>query len=131
MEKRQTRYAAAYLVLQALLVSLWWIWVLGDEQVRRIFVPARIPDEVLLSFLAADAFILVLGSIAAAIQLLRSSSRAFVTLLITTGGLLYGTLHCIGWMVLDPAAWPALAFMILPTLITGGIAVLSRSRPPV
>jgi len=94
-----SRGAAIYLVVQAALVLLWWMAVLGSRTAREWFFPYGGLDPAFVAFVLPDLVFIVGGSLAVARARLRgnASPRAVGVLLGAVG---YGTLYTLVWTVL-------------------------------
>jgi hypothetical protein len=93
------RGAAAYLVVQAALVLVWWVAVLGSRAVREWFFPYGGLDPAFVAFVIPDLVFIVGGSLYVARERLRggAAARASGVLLGAVG---YGTLYTLVWTVL-------------------------------
>jgi len=93
------RGAATFLVVQAALVLLWWVAVLGSRTVREWFFPYGGLDPAFVAFVLPDLVFIVGGSIHLAREKLRGNAapRASGILLGAVG---YGTLYTLVWTVL-------------------------------
>ena len=93
------RGAAAYLVLQAALVLLWWVAVLGSRTAREWFFPYGGLDPAFVAFVLPDLVFIVGGSIYVARAKIRGTAapRGSGVLLGAVG---YGTLYTLVWTVL-------------------------------
>ena len=117
------RYAAAYLVAQAVCVSLWWLALATRPDIRGLFRPADSPDLMLLAFWLADLTCVVAGSVFAAVLVLRRDPRRTAALWFTNGAMVYGTLYCLIVTAMSGGeAALGLALMLPATAITLAIA---------
>ena len=102
---------AAGLLLQGLLVGLWWWQLLSIRSSIDWFQPSILPDQSLLSFWLADSLLLVLGSVITAWAILSDRRVAIPGLWILVGGSTYGALYCLGSSLISDQAWLATTLM--------------------
>jgi hypothetical protein len=121
------RWAAAYLVTQAVLGAGWWILLAMSPTVRSWFELLDHQPSALDSFLMADLAVFVGGSVASGWLLWRASRWAPFVAAFTAGGLAYATLCLVLWIVLEGSPTAGVVPMVMATVATGGIAVRLRS----
>ena len=114
------KIAAAYLILQSLLVVAWWVLLAVQPQWRVYFKPASAPDVTLLAFALPDAFCFLGAALWAAWQLTNNPQRALLPLALHTGGAIYAWLYCVAlWASTGEGLAGALAMVpcaIVPSL---------------
>jgi len=111
-EPEKTRLAiAAYFLIQAIAVGLWWglLWTIPSS--ASWFHPTAWPDESLFAFFFPDLFILIGGSLFASIVVWRAVSWAHLAAWSVAIAAWYPTLYCLGASVITDQAWFATACM--------------------
>lgn len=113
----QARRAAAYLVVQALAVFVWWVAVMGWHTPREWFFPYGGLDPAFAAFLVPDLVFIVGGSLLVARRkaLGEPTRRAPAILLGAVG---YATLYTVVWTVLlkaPPAGAVAMVIIAIGT----------------
>lgn len=121
------RWAAAYLVTQAMLGVVWWVLLATSPTVRSWFELLPHRTSALDSFLLADLAVFVGGSVASGWLLWRASRWASLMTACTAGGLAYATLCLVAWVVFEGSPVAGVAPMVVATAATGWIAVRLRS----
>ena len=117
------RYAAAYLLTQAVFVAAWWLALAIRPEIRALFRPADSPDLMLLAFWLADLTCVVAGSLLSAVLIRRRDHRRAATLWFTSGAMVYGTFYCVAVTAMSGGeAAVGLALMLPATAITLAIA---------
>jgi hypothetical protein len=107
------RRGAAYLVVQALAVFVWWVAVFGWRTSREWFFPYGGLDPAFAAFLIPDLVFIVGGSLVVARRkaLGEASTRASAILL---GALGYATLYTAAWtFLLHAPPWGLVAMIII------------------
>jgi len=111
------RRGAAYLVVQALAVFVWWVAVMGWRTPREWFFPYGGLDPAFAAFLVPDLVFLVGGSLVVARRkaLGEATPRASAILL---GAIGYAALYTVVWTVLlkaPPAGAVAMVLLAIGT----------------
>jgi hypothetical protein len=113
-------WAAAYLVLQSLLVAAWWVLLAVSPSARDYFKPATAPDVMLVAFALPDAIFFFGAAWWAAWRLIREPKRAMLPLALHVGGAIYAWLYCLLlWMLSGAGLAGAVCMLfcaILPSL---------------
>ncbi|MDV6030781.1 MAG: isoprenylcysteine carboxylmethyltransferase family protein [Phycisphaera sp. RhM] len=115
---------ASYLLIQAIGTAAWWAWLLYDPESTKWFQPAAWPVEALLGFWLGDFLLLVGGSVATAVAVLRALPWAAVAIWSLTAAVWYPTLYCIGVSVMTDQAWIASAMMVTMAGLTLAMATI-------
>lgn len=102
----------AYLLFQAAATAVWWWWLWAVPESAAAFQPASWPREALLGFWLGDLLLLVGGSLAAAIFVLRGDRHAQLAIWGLAAAAWYPTLTCVGVSLLTGQAWLASALMV-------------------
>ena len=111
MTTRPARLASIWFVLQAVLVTLWWVWLFVQPAARAHFLPTSFPAEVLLAFAVPDLLLLVLGSLAAGHGLWRGRAWSSAACWFVVGACCYATLWCTAASLRSGDAWIAVVAM--------------------
>jgi hypothetical protein len=96
--------AAGYLFFQAGVALFWWGALLAQPAVRRLFLPATVPDDAILAFWLADLGLFVAGSAASGLGLLRDDHRVPPLLWFTAGAVSYAALAAFGLTMMSGEA---------------------------
>jgi hypothetical protein len=107
------RRAAAYLVVQALAVFVWWVAVIGWRTPREWFFPYGGLDPAFAAFLIPDLVFIVGGSLVVARRkaLGEAATRASAILLGAVG---YATLYTVVWtFLLHAPPWGLVAMLVI------------------
>jgi hypothetical protein len=96
------RRAAAYLVVQAAAVLVWWVAVIGSHAARNWFFPYGGLDPAFVAFLLPDLAFVVAGSLVVARKKLRGGARTR-TSGVPLGAVGYATLYTVAWTFLVQA----------------------------
>jgi hypothetical protein len=115
--------AATYLLVQAAAVPLWWLALALSPRVRGWFEVDTERHDVLSAFVVGDLVILLAGSIASAVGLLREADWATRSVAWVAGGSAYATLYLAAWVALGGHGAAGLAPMVGATLATSVIAL--------
>lgn len=111
----------AYLAMQAVLVAAWWLSLLYPTP-RAWFLPGSVLEPAFVAFLVPDLILVVLGSLLAAVLVLRRSPLRSPVSFCLLGALAYATLYTAAWTVALRAPWPSVVLMLLAlagtTLVT-------------
>ena len=119
---------AAYLIGQALAVVVWWLGLVLSERVRGWFELDDGRHRVLSAFVLGDVVVLAVGSIVAALALLRQARSASQWVAGVAGGCTYSTLYLAAWVALGGDGAIGLVPMVAATVATSVIAVDSAGR---
>lgn len=124
------RVAAGYLGLQAAVVAAWWAALALSEPVRDWFEMDPGRRDLLTAFVAGDAVVLGLGSLAAAVGLARDSRWAGPVTAFVAGGAAYATLLLAAWVALGGRGAIGLVPMLVATAASATVAfdVTHRDR---
>jgi hypothetical protein len=112
------RSTVAYLIVQAILVTAWWLILGVLPDARDWFRPPGVPDFMLLAFWVADLVCIIVTSLLAAWLVHRRDPRRVVALSFASGALVYGTLYCATLTWLTGQAWLGVILMIPATVVT-------------
>lgn len=121
---KATQIVASYLILQAVGVAAWWGLLLSVPASVSWFQPPAWPPEALLGFFLGDAMVLIGGSIATSVMVLRRSESASIAVWSLTLAVWYPTLYCIGVSLLTDEAWLAAATMACMAGLTLAVATI-------
>lgn len=103
----------AYLYAQAVLIVLWWLFVLAVPSARPLFWPTATPAFVIAAFTVPDVLLLATLSAVAGWLVSRSHRRAEPALWLVVGAIAYPTCYCMASMlVTGEAAVGALAMLV-------------------
>jgi hypothetical protein len=115
--------AAAYLLVQAAAVPVWWLALARSPRVRGWFELDTGRHDVLSAFVVGDLVILLAGSIASAVALLRKADWAARSVAWVAGGSAYATLYLAAWVALGGRGAAGLVPMFGATMATSVIAL--------
>jgi len=106
-----TRFAPAYLGVQAIAVAGWWAALAFIAPWRAPFIPAGAAWPDLLAFALPDAAVIAASALACA---LLASARPWGLALawLAAGTMVYSAGFCIAWSVLRGGAWLSVALMV-------------------
>jgi len=124
------RLAQAYLVLQALAIATWWLWLCSSAQARERFRFAGWPEETLLVFAAPDLVLLVFGSAIAARGVARNSHWQKAAMWLVAGAASYATVFCVTASMMTHSMWQGSAMMLLCMAGSLTIAWWHKPAPP-
>ena len=99
------RIVTSYLLFQAVCTIAWWGLLVSMPASMNWFQPQEWPDNALLGFWLADLILVVGGSLATAIAVLKRMPWAAVSAWSLAAALWYPTLYCIGVSILTDQAW--------------------------
>lgn len=123
------RLACAYLVVQGLGVLAWWVMIVAVPASRPLFTVPGAPDGLLLAFLLGDVVLVGVGSLIAAVGVLRRTRWAWPVLLVHASAAVYAGLYCISLpVVTGGSAWPAVVAMTPVLVVPAALAWLLRPR---
>lgn len=120
--RRGQRIAAGYFALQAGAALLWWGALVAQPAVRRLFLPATVPDHAILAFWLADLGLVVAGSGMSGLALLRDDHRLPPLLWFTAGAVSYAALAAVGLTMMSGEAVLGAALMLPAMVVTLAIA---------
>ncbi len=121
------RLAVAYLAVQAVGASVWWVILLAVPSSRPYFRAADAPDATLLAFGVADAVLYIGTSALAAVGLHLRRQWAWPVLCVHAGAAGYAALYC--WTLTALTGDAALGTALMtPSLVVPGLLVW-RFRP--
>lgn len=124
------RLAALYFAIQALAGAAWWL-ILGMSPASRAwFQPEGYPAGFILTYAAADAVLFVGASAVTASLLLLNKPGWRASIWLTTGAVLYASLHCFGVAVSAAGYWPSAAMMAAAAFCSALIAFTMRADEP-
>lgn len=106
------RLAAAYFLVQAVLVPLWWAMLLVVPVSRDWFLPARGLDPAFVAFVAPDLAVLSVGSAIAGVLARGNHRMARPAAWFVFGAVLYATVYTLAWTVLVDSPFLSAALMI-------------------
>ncbi|TWU24844.1 hypothetical protein Pla52o_11350 [Novipirellula galeiformis] len=115
---------AVYLVVQAVGTAAWWGLLLSMPASVKWFQPEAWPNNALLGFWLGDSLLLVGGSIATAIVVVKRTSWAAVAVWSLAAAVWYPALYCIGVSLLTDEAWIAAAMMVSMAGLTLAMATI-------
>ena len=119
---RHQRIAAVYLMCQAAIALIWWGALFAQPAVRRLFLPATVPDHAILAFWLADLGLVVAGSAVAGLGLLKNDHRTPPLLWFTAGAVSYAALAALGLTMMSGEAVTGSALMLPAMVVTLAIA---------
>lgn len=121
-----------YLLLQAAGVAAWWVLLWGYPTSIAWFQPAGWSADTLRSFWLADGLMLVGGSLAVAVAVLRSAAWASTAVWALAAACAYPALYCIGASATTGEAWRAAALMTTMAGLTLAMATIygHAQQPP-
>jgi len=125
MATRQ-RVAQGYLLLQAMAIAGWWLWLCTSAAGREQFTVAGWPEESLLAFAVPDSVLLVLGSAIASRGVALGRSWTPLALWLVVGAAGYACLYCVAASALTNSMWLGSSLMVLCLLGTACIAWWNR-----
>lgn len=120
------RLVSGYLLLQAMSVAAWWIWLCTSKPARERFTFAGWPEESLLAFAVPDAVLLVFGSALAARAIVQHKAWAPLAAWLVAGAAAYATLFCIAGSVLTGSMWLGTVMMLACTAGSTWVALASH-----
>ncbi|MFT4511458.1 MAG: hypothetical protein ACI89X_000066 [Planctomycetota bacterium] len=123
MTTRQ-RVAQGYLLLQAMAVAGWWLWLCTSTAARERFTVADWPEESLLAFAVPDSVLLVFGSAIASRGVVLGRSWAPLAMWLVTGAAAFAALYCIAASAITDSTWLGSTMMLLCTAGSGSMALL-------
>lgn len=123
MTTRQ-RVAQGYLLLQAMAVSGWWLWLCTSTEARERFVVAGWPEETLLAFAVPDSLLLVFGSAIASRGVALGRTWAPLAIWLVVGAAAYGAFYCVAASVMTDSMWLGSTMMLLCMASSGSVAWL-------
>jgi hypothetical protein len=126
-KERLHRFAAAYLILQSLAVTAWWVLLFVQPHWRVYFKPAMVPDSALLAFALPDMVLLIGAGLWAAYRLISRPDSVLVPLALHTGGAVYATLWCLALWALSGEA-VAGGLLMLPSAIVPSLLLWKLCR---
>jgi hypothetical protein len=121
------RLAAAYFLVQAAAVAIWWGMLLVVPASRPWFLPADRLDPPFVAFLAPDLFVLSAGSAITGLSSLRQHPLARPGSWFVVGAVMYATVYTLAWTVLVHA--PVLSAVLMIAAAAGSIAGARALRP--
>ncbi len=96
-----------YLMAQAFGTAAWWCALFIVPASIRWFQPESWPDDALLGFWLADGLLVVGGSLASALMVLKRLPYSGIAIWMLAATTWYPTLYCIGVSTLTGEAWLA------------------------
>lgn len=122
------RLSAAYLVLQAVALVVYWGWLFAVPSARRHFVVGGGPDSTLLPFSVADLAIYGSAATLCAFGLLRRKRPGwlFPLLCFHAGAAMYAAAYALGVLIWDPTRWLGAGMMLPALFVPPAIAWLHR-----
>lgn len=112
-----------YLLIQAVLVVLWWLMIAANPSVRDWFSVPGSPAVNLVAFAAPDLLLITGGSVVAALAIARRSPHRHAFSWLVAGAVTYGAVYTLAVPALTGAAWAAAALMLPAALASIGCAV--------
>ncbi|TWT38953.1 methyltransferase family protein [Blastopirellula retiformator] len=103
---------AGYLFLQSAATAAWWLLLCLVPASAAWFQPAVWPRETLLGFWLGDLLLLVVGSLVAAIFVLREATHARLAVWGLAAAAWYPALTCVGVSLMTGEAWIAAGLMV-------------------
>jgi hypothetical protein len=116
------RLAAAYFLVQAAAVALWWGMLLAVPGSRQWFLPAGRLDPQFIAFLAPDLVVLSAGSAITGVFALRQHPSARPGSWFVVGAVMYAAFYTLAWTVLVHA--PVLSALLMIAAAAGSIAAV-------
>src|SRR5262245_17985586 len=123
------KLTAPYLVLQSLLVSIWWLTLWLHPPTRLFFLPPGGDDVFLLAFGLPDLVLIVAGGLVAARLCWRESASSGIALWLVVGALSYATLYCLALSFFTNSSWISASMMSASTFLSAGLAVVHTNPP--
>jgi hypothetical protein len=114
------RLAAAYFLVQAAAVALWWGMLLVVPASRPWFLPAGRLDPPFIAFLAPDLVVLSAGSAVTGVLALGQHPVARPGSWFVVGAVMYAAFYTLAWTVLVQA--PVLSAVLMAAAAAGSIA---------
>src|SRR5262245_44866744 len=99
------RLAAAYFLVQAAAVAVWWGMLIAVPGSRPWFLPAGRIDPAFVAFLAPDLVVLSAGSAITGVLAPKSPQLARTGSWFVVGAVMYATAYTLAWTVLVGAPW--------------------------
>ena len=125
--KKPEQIIAAWFLVQATAVALWWGLLSLMPSAIELFHPKDWPSESLFAFGIADSILLVLGSVVAAIAVHRGTAWAPLVVWCVAAAAWYPTLYCLGASVITDQAWIATSAMVAMAGISLVMATMTGS----
>ncbi|MGK0434866.1 MAG: hypothetical protein ACJA0V_004024 [Planctomycetota bacterium] len=125
MTTRQ-RVAQGYLLLQAMAIAGWWLWLCTSTAARARFVVAGWPEETLLAYAVPDSLLLVLGSAIASRGVALGRAWAPLAMWLVVGAAAYGALYCVAASLMTNSMWLGTTMMLLCMSGSGSVALLNN-----
>lgn len=130
VRRSNARVFALYLVVQAVVGTLFWVGLFASPELRELFELAPDLPSVTDAWIAADLVVGVGGSALGAYALWADRSWALPVIAVTTGGIVYPTIMLVTWVVMEDTGLPTLAIMVPPSVISLVVTWWTwRSRP--
>tara|TARA_R110002072_G_scaffold228234_5_gene385120 strand:- start:58536 stop:58928 length:393 start_codon:yes stop_codon:yes gene_type:complete len=123
------RIGQGYLLLQAMAIAAWWLWLCSSSAARERFTVAGWPEETLLAFAAPDLVLLVFGSALASRGVGQGRAWAPLAMWLVAGAASYAALFCLAASVLSNSMWLGTTMMLLCMTGSAGIAWCNRQEP--
>ena len=106
------RLAAAYFLVQAVLVPLWWSLLFAVPASRDWFLPSRDLEPAFVAFVAPDLVVLSVASAITGAFASRTTQVARTGSWFVVGAVMYATAYTLAWTALVAAPWLSAALMI-------------------
>lgn len=106
------RLAAAYFLVQAVLVPLWWSMLFAVPASRDWFLPSRDLDPAFVAFVAPDLIVLSVASAITGVFAPRTPQLARTGSWVVVGAVMYATAYTLAWTALVGAPWLSAALMM-------------------
>ena len=121
--------ARLWFLVQAVLVSAWWLLLACSPAARSLFVVGDWPEATLLLYAPADMFALVVPSLVAGAGLRRRVFWAGAAAMFTCGAAVYAFLTTVGALLATGNGWLPSAIM-LPCAVGNVLAARAATRTP-
>jgi hypothetical protein len=122
--REASRLPAAYLLVQAALVPLWWIMLFAVPASRAWFLPASDFDPAFRALLLPDLAVLALGSAVAGALALVRHAMARPAAWFVAGAIAYATAYSVAWTIHTGA--PLLSTVLM--LAAAGASIICARR---